>query len=124
MGAVRLHHVALKAKDPEALARFYREVVGLSEQTRHHDDRGLRSVWLRLEPGILMIERAGAAGIDTPYDSDPPGFHLLALHIPSDEANAWRAKLRVLRESAHTLYAADPEGNRIALSSWPEPLAR
>lgn len=119
---MQLHHVALKARDPDALARFYREVVGLPEQTRHRDERGLRSVWLELEPGILMIERAEQTGPAPLFDEDPPGLHLLALRIRPDEAKSWREQVRVLRESAYTLYVTDPEGNRLALSSWPEPL--
>ncbi len=119
----RIHHLAIKAKDPESLAGFYRSVIGLSEQKRHQDEQGLRSVWLELGEAILMIERSEDGGETPPFSRDPPGLHLLALAIAPGEAPDWRRRLTVVRETAYTLYLADPEGNRIALSSWPEPLA-
>src|SRR5688572_20608112 len=121
---MRLHHLALKAKDPERVARFYSSVIGLAEQRRHQDEHGLRSIWLELGDGILMIERSNSGGDSAPFDSDPPGLHLLALAIDPNEAPSWRARVGVLAETAYTLYLADPEGTRIALSSYPEPLAR
>jgi glyoxylase I family protein len=122
-----LHHLALKARDPIALAAFYREVLGLQETTVHHDARGVRSVWLSAGTTILMVERS-EAGPRTEearaFEDDPPGWHLLAFAIPAEEREAWRTRLEqagaaVVRQSAFTLYALDPEGNRFGLSSWP-----
>ena len=120
---MRIHHIAIKSKDPDRLASFYSGELGLPEQKRHQDEQGLRSVWLTLGDAILMIERA-SDGDPPPYDRDPPGLHLLALTIDPATAPAWRAKLPIRSETAYTLYFADPEGNRLALSSYPEPLAR
>jgi catechol 2,3-dioxygenase-like lactoylglutathione lyase family enzyme len=120
---MRLHHLAIKSKDPEELARFYR-ALGLEELRRHDDDRGLRSIWLALGDAILMIERSTTGGPNVAFESDPPGLHLLAFAIEPHEAPAWRARLPIVRETEYTLYFADPEGNRVALSSHPEPLAR
>ena len=121
---MRLHHLALKAKDPETVARFYASVIGLLEQRRHQDEHGLRSVWLALGDAILMVERSSQGGDAAPFDSDPPGLHLVALAIDPSEAPSWRARVAVIKETAYTLYFADPEGNRVALSSYPEPLAK
>jgi glyoxylase I family protein len=121
---MRIHHLALKAKDPEAVARFYVSMLGLVEERRHQDEKGLRSIWLDLDDSILMIERSDRGGEHPAYDDDPPGIHLVALAIDPSEAPAWRARLSVIKETAYTLYVADPEGNRIALSSYPEPLSK
>lgn len=129
---MRLHHLALKARDPERVAAFYRDVLGLSEHRRHHDARGLRSIWLDLEPGVLMVERADAEGPGAdarPFAEDPPGWHLLALALPRGERAAWRRRLdeagvRVEHETEYTLYVRDPEGHRVGLSEldWAETL--
>jgi glyoxylase I family protein len=122
-----VHHLALKARDPVALARFYRDLLGLQETTVHRDERGVRSVWLAAGAMILMVERSEAepvAAAMRSFEEDPPGWHLLAFAIPAEEREAWRARLEsagtaVVRQTAFTLYALDPEGNRFGLSSWP-----
>jgi glyoxylase I family protein len=122
-----VHHLALKARDPVALARFYREVLGLQETTVHRDERGVRAVWLAAGAAILMVERSEAeprAELPGAFEHDPPGWHLLAFAIPAEDREGWRARLEgagaaVVRQSAFTLYALDPEGNRFGLSSWP-----
>lgn len=117
------HHLALGARDPEALAGFYRDVLGLPEVTRHFDGDELRSVWLALSDGVLMIERIDA---HTPVVSSvmAPGLFLLALRIDRSERDAWTARLNaagtpVEQSTAYTSYARDPEGNRVALSFHP-----
>jgi glyoxylase I family protein len=120
-----LHHLALKARDPAGLAEFYASTFELTELKRHQDELGLRSVWLQLGEGILMIERADTPG-PPPTDADPPGLHLLSLRIGADQHQTWRVRLGTLgipivRSSPYTLYLVDPEGNRLGLSSWPEP---
>lgn len=120
-----LHHVALKSLQPGKLAAFYRDVLGLAESARHVDDSGLRSVWLELGDGILMIERSDTVGPIPELFADPPGWHILALRIEADRRSAWVDKLSsagvpLRTETAHTLYFTDPEGHRFALSHWPE----
>lgn len=126
MRPLAFHHLALKAKDPLGLANFYREVLGLVELKRHEDERGLRSVWLALGEGILMVERAETPGPPPVPEQDPPGLHVLAFKIGADEHAAWRAHLAahgvpLVKETRYTAYFIDPEHNRIGLSSWPEP---
>lgn len=122
-----IHHLAIKAHDPRALARFYASVLGLAELSVQVDERGTRAVWLRSATAILMFERAEAqdpAGRPTPAEAAPPGLHLLALAIAPEERPAWRRHLErhgvpVVDETRYTLYLRDPEGNRVGLSSWP-----
>lgn len=126
MPVLGLHHLALKARDPARLAEFYVATFELPELKRHQDQLGLRSVWLQLGEAILMIERSDTPGPEPIVDGDPPGLHLLALRIEADQHQAWRDRLSALglsitRSSPFTLYLVDPEGNRLGLSSWPEP---
>ncbi len=121
---MRLHHVALGARDVERLARFYAEVFGLPELARHHDGGELRSVWLDLDGTILMIERSRdearrVQGIGA-------GPFLLAFGVRDGEREQWESRLAVAgapieSRTAHTAYARDPEGNRIAISDYPHP---
>ena len=129
MEPLGVHHVAVKAKDPERTAAFYREVLRLSETDRHEDDRGLRSVWLKASDTVLMIERSDTAqpGPAPAFDEDPPGLHLLALRIRPEDRSAWIRELEarghpVVQQTDYTLYVSDPEGNRVGLSTWPERL--
>lgn len=121
----RLHHVALGARDVERVARFYRDVLGLAELGRHDDAGGaLRSVWLDLGGPILMVEQS-----DEPprrVEGVGAGPFLLALSVGVDARRALeealeRAGARVESRTAYTSYARDPEGNRVAISHYPDP---
>ncbi|MBI2894097.1 MAG: VOC family protein [Deltaproteobacteria bacterium] len=131
MRPIGAHHVAIKARDVERVAGFYRDLLGLAEKRRNYyseSDR-LRSVWLACEPVVLMIEQAEADGeAEEPASAprwdapDRPGLHLLALRIRAQDAPRWREHLGahghpVVHATAHTLYVLDPEGNRVGLSS-------
>jgi catechol 2,3-dioxygenase-like lactoylglutathione lyase family enzyme len=120
-----IHHVAIKATDPERVAAFYRDVLGLREVARHPMADAadvVRSVWLACGDAVLMVERSGRAGPPAAaFAEDPAGLHLVALRIDPSEAPAWRVRLasaghRVVHETPSTLYALDPEGNRVGLS--------
>lgn len=115
---MQLNHLAITTPNVEALGAFYAQLMGLSEVTRHHDDQGLRSIWLQLDVGILMVERG------------PPhaegGWRLPAFQMRSSERGVWRGRLEALGagpvdETGFTLYGRDPDGNRVAFSSYPEP---
>lgn len=121
-----VHHIALKVDDVAALAAYYGALLGQDEAARHTDAQGLRSVWYALGTAVLMIERseAGAA----PRDPRDAGWHLLALTMQPDQRAAKRAALAALgtpvtHESAYSLYFADPAGNPLAFSHYPEPAA-
>ncbi len=121
-----LHHVALKAKDVAGTARFYSDVLGMPEQRRHEDERGLRSVWLQLGAQILMVERSDSPGGPTQtFADDPPGWHLVALRIPQADRQAWvrhleEQRVPIVHQTDFTLYVCDPEGHRVGLSWYGE----
>lgn len=121
-GIVSLHHIALGAADVDRVSRFYRDVLRLSEIKRWETEDGrLRSVWLSLGDGVLMIERTDAPS--RAVDGIGRGPFLLAVSWPDglDAARRWLAAHEVPVENAteFTVYARDPEGNRIALSVYP-----
>jgi len=122
----RVHHLAVKVADLAAAEAFYGAVLGLPVLRRWPDAGGLgeRSLWFDLGgDAFLAVERAAAVA---PVKAEEvTGMHLLALSIPRAERAAWAARLDVAghpvyQETDYTLYVRDPEGNRVALSHWPE----
>jgi glyoxylase I family protein len=125
--APAVHHLAILVSDLARVEHFYTKVLGLDVLRRWPDAAGTaeRSLWLQLGHGaFLALERA-------PSDAQPrkaegaPGHHLLALGIAEKDRNNWRKRLAeagqpVTHETAFSLYFTDPEGNRLALSHWPE----
>jgi catechol 2,3-dioxygenase-like lactoylglutathione lyase family enzyme len=121
----RLHHLAVGSGDVERLAAFYRELFEMPEAARHHDEHGkLRSIWLELGDGWLMLE----------HSSEPPhivrgvgsGPFLFALGVSAAERSRLERALEergqgIESRTAFTSYARDPDGNRIAFSHYPEP---
>lgn len=122
-----IHHVAILVDDLDAAERFYASVLGLPVEKRWPDAAtgGTRSVWLALGAGaLLMLERASPG--DKRRGAMGGGWHLLALTIkPEDrktvESALLAAGVAVDSRSDYTLYARDPEGNRIAFSHYPHP---
>jgi len=119
----KLHHIALGARDVERVAAFYRDILGLRELVRHGEpDGSVRSVWLELGGPVLMIERTGepvrhVAGVGS-------GPFLIALALTPQECDACERALSsqgtsIESRSEHTRYFRDPEGNRVAVSSYP-----
>lgn len=126
MGIHGLHHLALQAQDVERVTAFYRDVLGLPEQARHHRaDGALRSVWLTL-PGqaFLAVEAASLAPAPQPFRTETPGWLLVALRISAAERAEVVRRLNaagfpVVHQTRWTVYVQDPEGNRVALSHHP-----
>lgn len=121
-----LHHVAIQVRELESVARFYRTVLGLHEQARHHRPDGtLRAIWLSMTDGsFLALEEAGGELARAPFRSDRPGLHLVALRIaPADRAEALarlaKHGVEVVHQTRWSVYFHDPEGNRVALSHHP-----
>lgn len=119
-----LHHVALGAWDVARIAAFYREAFRLEPDREHYDEDGrLRSIWLRLGSGRLMIEhteaeRPSVEGVDK-------GPFLLAFSVTAEEKAAAEERLErlgapICMRTEFTSYARDPEGNRVALSHFPQ----
>ena len=120
-----LHHLALGARHVERVAAFYRDLVGLREVTRHHEPGGgLRSIWLDLGGAVLMIEHSDEPVRPVPGVS--AGLFLIALAAEPAERDALERSLAaagypVEARTEHTIYFRDPEGNRVAISSYPQP---
>ncbi len=122
---VKLHHIALGARQVATLADFYRDVLRLAEVRRHHHpDGSLRSVWLDLDGALLMIEQT----TEPPRNVDGIGAgpFLLALRVEPEqrtdtELRLTEASCPIERRSEHSSYCRDPEGNPIAISAFPWP---
>lgn len=121
----RLHHIALGARDPECVAAFYRDLLGLREVSRHCEPEGLlRSIWLDLGGPVLMIERTREpARLVRGVGAGP---FLVALSVTArvrdeSESALAAAGFPVESRTEHTIYFRDVEGNRVALSSYQVP---
>lgn len=114
---MRIHHLALRTRNPERLVAFYEGTLGLPVSKRG------ASTWLDAGGTILMIEHAGANEPEIARDS----MELVAFAIaPSDaalvEARLERAGVAVEARTDFTLYVRDPDGRRVGLSAYPEAL--
>jgi len=122
---MRLHHVALGARDVEVVARFYRLAFDLEERRRFtYDDGSLRSIWLEADTVLLMVEHSEAP--PKRVEAIGAGPFLLAFHVPAHTRAELEARLGALGANVETAtdftaYARDPEGNRVAISHYPEP---
>ena len=126
MRPTHIHHVAVKVADLVRAEAFYVRVLGLPVLQRWPlpEGAGDRSLWLDLGAGaFLALERADR--IEAEKLEDATGMHLIALHIPRSEREAWifdlaQAGHPVYHQTNFKIYVRDPEGNRIGLSHWPE----
>lgn len=123
-----LHHLALGALDVARVAEFYQQAFGIEFQCEHRrDDGSLRSIWLRLDSLLLMIEHT-----EEPVrrvDGVGQGPFLLAFSVteserPEVEARLLRLGAPIESRTSYTSYSRDPEGNRIAISHFPADEAR
>lgn len=115
---MELHHVALRTNDLERLEVYYRSILELPVVRRQAG----RSVWLGLGSAVLMIETEGEGEPPIPAGS----LELLALRVDAQDMERTRARLEeagVTPEAAteHTLYFRDPDGRRVAVSTYPLP---
>jgi glyoxylase I family protein len=131
-----VHHVAIAVRDLDLLEAFYTGVLGLPVLRRwpmagpDGVDARDRSVWLDLGAGaFLALERAADAKVASEGATSPDrahGYLMIALRIARASRSDWEARLgaagvAVVARTAYTLYVADPEGNRVGLSHWPDP---
>lgn len=114
---MRLHHLALRSRNPSALAQFYCKIMGLPVvRTQPH------GVWLGLEDAVLMIEQAGEGEPGVPAGD----LSLVAFAVDAAEQAAVRGRLGALgvpieAETLYTVYFRDPEGRRVGASTYPLP---
>lgn len=120
------HHLAIQCREVERVASFYREVLGLTEQARHHREDGtLRSIWLTVPgQGFLALEDCTGTLPHDEFRHLDPGLHLLALRIAREDRAAIERELQargveIVHRTRWTVYVRDPEGNRIGLSHHP-----
>ncbi len=113
---MHLHHLAFRSSDIEALASFYRELFGWPEVR----DLRPRAVWLAIsENAVAMIESREAG--EAPPSAQ--GLDLVALAANAREKDEFERRAREIGcfdgRTEHTVYIRDPEGRRLALSSYP-----
>lgn len=110
---MRIHHVALRTDQLPALEQFYAGVLGLAI-TR----RGPQSLWLDMGGAILMLEQRD------PNEPrvDPETKELLCFAIAPHERASFAARVELESQTDYTLYFRDPDGRRVGVSSYPEPL--
>jgi glyoxylase I family protein len=119
---MRLHHVAVGARDVETLAAFYGRVFELPEVRRfQYADGRLRSVWLKSEDLIVMIERSESSR--SVSEAGRAGPFLLAFEVSPERHRAVERSLEsagapIESRTEFTSYARDPEGNRVAISHF------
>jgi catechol 2,3-dioxygenase-like lactoylglutathione lyase family enzyme len=112
---MRIHHLALRTDDLPALERFYAGKLGLPI-TR----RGPNSLWLELGGGtILMLEQRDASEPKI----DPETKELVCFAIDANEHQRFAATIEIEARTDYTLYFRDPDGRRVGVSSYPEPLS-
>lgn len=124
---LELHHIAIASNDPDRLALFYENTLRLHKIRINPAETATRSVWFSLGSAILMIERCSEtlSTAGGPIHHKTPGFHLVALRIAPAERAVWKERLTaagaaVEDESPHSIYFRDPDGNRLALSHYPD----
>jgi catechol 2,3-dioxygenase-like lactoylglutathione lyase family enzyme len=115
VGAMRLHHLALRTRDLAALERFYAGVLGLAVTQRTE-----RSTWLDAAGTIVMLERATD---DEPVPA-PGSLELTCFAItPAERAAAAErlaaAGVAIEAETEFTMYFRDPDGRRVGVSHHP-----
>ncbi len=111
-----VHHLALRVRDLDAMHMFYASWFGLTVVR----DLKPRALWLGLGPAcVLMLELRG----ESEPAIDANSLELVAFAIDATLRPALRARLvaqaMLESETEHSLYFRDPEGRRVAVSSFP-----
>ena len=125
-----VHHVAIGVRDLARCEAFYTGVLGLPVLRRWPaaDGAGDRSVWLDLGRGAFLALEHVAGAPSAGLSGDGGGYLMVALAIARAARGDWEARLgaagvAVVHRTDYTLYVADPEGNRVGLSHWPDAAA-
>jgi hypothetical protein len=117
---MRVHHVAIQVRDLERARAFYVGALGLLEVRRQP-----HSIWVDADGVILMLESCFGPEEPDAWKSDRAGLHLLALAMAPGDRVSWKARLAaagvvIEAESDFSVYFRDPDGTRLAVSSYPE----
>ncbi len=121
----RILETALYAEDLAAAARFYREVIGLTQ----FDAVEGRHVFFRCGSGVLLVfdPAATADGTDRVPGHGARGPGHVAFAVGADELEPWRLRL-ISRDVAvesevawpgggRSIYFRDPAGNSLELTT-------
>ena len=126
-----VHHVAVAVRNLAVCEAFYASVLGLPVLRRWPTADGTegiaRSGWTSAAARSWRWSGPSASG-DAPAGPRvevTDGYLMIALRIARTARADWEARLSaagvaVVHRTAYTLYVADPEGNRVGLSHWPE----
>jgi catechol 2,3-dioxygenase-like lactoylglutathione lyase family enzyme len=115
---MRIHHLALRTRDPERLVAFYEGALGLPRVAHP----GAHGVWLRAGDAVVMIERAGESEPGVPDQSlELVAFAVDREALAAAEARLARSGALVEARTASTIYLRDPDGRRVGLSCYPLP---
>lgn len=112
---MHLHHLALRSSNVTALADFYREVFGMAVVR----DALPRSLWLGLGGNAVLMIEVREPGEPAPASGS---MDLVAFRVDAATRVSVRGKA-VERgcfdgETGFTVYLRDPEGRRVAVSTY------
>ncbi|MFN2426061.1 MAG: VOC family protein [Candidatus Binatia bacterium] len=112
---MHVHHLALRSSDVALLAQFYREMFGMHVVR----DAQPRALWLGLAGDAVLMIEAREAGEPAPT---PGSMELTAFRV--DEAARESVRKKAVDrgcfdgETEFTVYLRDPEGRRVAVSTY------
>ncbi len=114
---MRVHHIAVQVHDLARARAFYVDLLGLPELRRQ-----AHSIWVDAEGTVVMLERGGPSEEGRAARA---GLKALAFSMEPGARELWRERLiahghPVEDETDYTLYTRDPDGTRVALSSYPD----
>jgi catechol 2,3-dioxygenase-like lactoylglutathione lyase family enzyme len=119
-----LRHLALNAREMDAMRRFYVDLLGFAVEWEPDPD----NVYLSSGIDNLALHRAAA---DAPADETPsPLDHLGLIVRTAEDVDRWAAflesrgvkldaKPKTHRDGARSCYFRDPDGNRIQIIHHP-----
>ena len=120
-----IHHLALGCLNLKRMLAFYESFTDFSLLEKHRfSDGSLRSIWLQSDGVILMLELIEQKQLLEA--SNDQGLFLMAVPLrdePQLRRQLSQAEIPIESESDYSLYIRDPEGNRLAFSSYPVPRA-
>ncbi|MDZ4726442.1 MAG: VOC family protein [Leptospira sp.] len=111
-----IHHIAIGTKNVAELAEFYLKIPNAKKmnETFQEKDGTLRSIWIHFPDWILMLE-----------DGEPQAPRALVFGLIKTDFLIWKAFLKtvaVIEKTNFTYYFSDPEGNKIGISTYPNPI--
>ena len=123
-GITSLGHIALKVKDLEAMAHFWRDQVGLQEMERlRHDTGETWLIYLRITDSQFLELITGAETERAPHDG-PAGVTHICLTIDDLDVETARltangitltSQIKTGLDGNRGAWIEDPEGNRVEL---------